>query len=298
MHSKLIIIDGNAIMHRAFHAIPPLSTPTGEPINAVHGFVSMLLRVVQDLKPTHIAVCFDQKEPTFRKKLLPSYQEQRPEMASELSSQFEKVYKFLDASKIKIYGLSGYEADDVIGTLTETLNPKSEILIITGDRDILQLVDDKRNIKLFMPIGGLANGQIFTEKETLVRMEVVPSQIPDLKSLIGDPSDNYKGVAGIGPKTAQTLLSKYKSKENIYKSLNEIPEKIREKLINGSKDCDMSYKLATIVRDVPVKFNFDDMNKWDLGNSNIIKLFEQEFGFKTLTERVKKLNSEKQLQLI
>jgi len=307
--SKLLLIDGNAILHRAFHAIPPLTTPNQEPINAVYGFVSILLNVIQNLKPTHLAVCFDEKEKTFRHIEFPEYQSQRPPTHDDLSSQFGKARDFLKASNIPIYSKSGFEADDVIGTIAEQCaksqnhisKPRiDEAVIITGDRDILQLVDDKKNIKLFMPVGGLSNGKIYGEAETIERMGVPPSQIVDLKALTGDSSDNYFGVRGIGPKTAINLLQCYVTLKQIYKNLDKISEKVREKLIKGEKDAQMSYKLATIVKDVPVKIDFDEMNKWNLGSTAVIKLF-QEFGFKTLTERIKlvskKIGLEKQTGL-
>lgn len=292
--NKLVLIDGNAVLHRAFHAIPPLTSKNGEPTNAIYGFVSMLLNIIQSLNPTHLAVCFDEKEKTFRHIEFPEYQSQRPPTHEDLSSQFEKARDFLEAAGVPIYSKSGYEADDIIGTIS---NKFENIVIITGDRDILQLVNDKKNIKLFMPVGGLSNGKIFGEKETLERMGVPPSQISDLKSLIGDQSDNYKGVSGIGPKTAIGLLSKYKSMSKIYKHLDELPEKLREKLKKGEKDAQMSYRLATIMKDVPIEIDFDGMDNWNIDSDKVKNLF-QEFGFKTLTKRVKsvseKLNKEKQ----
>jgi len=296
--SKLVLIDGNAILHRAFHAIPPLVTPNNEPINAVYGLVSMLLRVIQELKPTHIAVCFDEKEKTFRQEALPSYQAQRPPMADELSSQFAKARDFLKAAKIPVYSKSGYEADDVIGTISNKID---NVVIVTGDRDILQLVDDKRNIKLFMPVGGLVNGKLFGEAETVERMGVGPKLIPDYKGLVGDASDNYFGVPGIGPKTAITLLTRFGTLQKVYEHLQELPEKQKEKLEKGKEGAELSYKLATIIRDVPVDFNVEDMEKWKLDSQEVLDLFKV-FGFNTLTERIKKVGKEitdsKQMTLI
>lgn len=308
MADKLVIIDGNAIMHRAFHAMPPLNTPTGEPINAVHGFISMLLKIIQEIKPTHLAVAFDRKEPTFRQKELPTYQAQRPPMATELSSQFEKVTEFLDSANIPVYSKAGYEADDVIGTLAEqsTKNQKSkiknqndksklkifdEVVIVTGDRDQLQLVEDKKKIKLYMPVAGLINAKLYSEADATERMGVPPTQIVDYKALTGDASDNYFGITGIGPKTATTLLSKYGTLGGIYKNLDELPEKLRAKLTEGKKSADQSYMLATIVRDVPIDIDFDGMNKWNISGAGVISLFEK-FGFRTLTERIKKVGKE------
>lgn len=287
--SKLLIIDGNAIMHRAFHAMPPITTTAGEPINAVHGMASMLLKVITDLNPDLITVAFDEKEKTFRQKALPSYQAQRPPLPDELSSQFNKARDFLSAAGIPVYSKPGYEADDVIGTIATKFD--GEVVILTGDRDILQLVDDDKKIKLYMPIAGLSNAKLFGEAETFERMGVAPEQIPDYKALVGDASDNYFGVPGIGPKTASSLLLKYKTFENVYKNLHELPEKQRDKLNNGKESGELSYKLATIVLDVPLDFSFENMSGWDIDSEKVISLFEK-YGFKTLTERVKKVGKE------
>lgn len=303
---KLVIIDGNAIMHRAFHALPPLTTRGGEPINAVYGLVSMLLKVIADIKPTHIAVAFDRKEPTFRQKELPTYQTQRPPMADELSSQFEKAQTFLMAAGIPVYSKAGYEADDLIGTIVSSdkqlaISKIDEKIIVTGDRDQLQLIDDKLSIKLYMPVAGLINAKLYGEADTIERMGVPPTQIVDLKALTGDASDNYFGVSGIGPKTAITLLSKYKTVKGIYEHLNEISGAVKEKLEKGKKSADQSYFLATIDRNVPIDFDFTEMGKWNIANPKVIKLFE-DFGFKTLSDRIKKVGKEidnsKQMSLL
>jgi len=294
--NKLVLIDGNAILHRAFHAMPPLTTSAGEPINAVYGLVSMFLRVIQDLKPSAIAVAFDLKEPTFRNKEFKEYQSQRPPMANELSSQFEKAKDFFRVAGVPIYSKSGYEADDIIGTIAtrcaeipnDKLQMPNEVVIITGDRDILQLVDDKKNIKLYMPVTGLTNAKFFGEKETVERMGIPPNLIPDYKALVGDPSDNYPGVAGIGPKTAIGLLTKYESVDNIYAHLYDISPNLRQKLVNKKDDAKLFLHLATIVRNVPIKIDFEEMENWKIDSPEVLKLFEQ-FGFKTLSDRIKKV---------
>jgi DNA polymerase-1 len=284
--TKLVLIDGNAILHRAFHALPPLTTRSGEPINAVYGLTSMLLRVITDLKPTHIAVAFDEKEPTFRHKELATYQAQRPPTAEDLSPQFDKARDFLKAAGIPVYSMPGFEADDVIGTIAE--KAKKNVVIVTGDRDQLQLVDDKKNIKLYMPIAGLINAKLYGETETLERMGVGPKLIADYKALVGDASDNYFGVPGIGPKTAINLLDKFGSFKGIYKNLKDVPEKVREKLEKGQASAEQSFMLATIVTSVPIEPDFEAMEKWKLDSQKVLNLFN-EYGFKTLTERVKKV---------
>lgn len=294
---KLILVDGNAILHRAFHALPPLTTKRGEPINAVYGLISTLLKVIQDLKPTHIAVCFDEKEPTFRHREFAGYQAQRPPMTDELSSQFEKAKKIIEAFKIPIYSKVGFEADDVIGTLAS--NAKQEVIIVTGDSDILQLVGGR--VKVYLPIVGLSSAKLMGEKEVKEKLGIAPKQVADYKALVGDPSDNYPGVAGIGPKTAISLLEKYLNLDGIYAHLEEISPSVRDKLIKGEDDAKLSLRLATIVKDVPVKFDIGACGKWDIDSQAVLDLFSK-FGFKTLTERVKKvgknLDNEKQMPLL
>lgn len=298
--SKLVLVDGNAILHRAYHALPPLTDREGEPINAVYGFVSMLLRIIEDLKPTGIAVAFDRKEPTFRKKEFKEYQAHRPETDDELSSQFGKAKKVVEAFGIPIYDKKGFEADDVIGTIAKKAQKKfDEIDIVTGDRDILQLVNGK--VKVYMPIRGLSEGKLYGSKEVEEKMGVNPSQIVDYKALVGDPSDNYPGVKGIGPKTASKLLKEFKDFKNIYKNLKKVDEKTAEKLKENKKLADMSYKLARIVTDVPVKFSVDDFEKWSLRSNNLENIFTK-LGFKTLRKRTSalanKLDEEKQMSLL
>ena len=285
--SKLVLIDGNAILHRAFHAMPPLTTTNGEPINAVYGLISMFLRVIQDLKPTDIAVAFDEKEKTFRQIAFKEYQTQRPPTAEDLSSQFAKARDFFKAARVPVYSKPGFEADDVIGTIAE--KAKEDVVIVTGDRDILQLINDK--VKLYMPVVGLTNAKLYGEAEARERMGVPPEQIPDYKALVGDPSDNYPGVAGIGPVSAEKLLEKYKTIDNIYAHLTDIEPKVRAKLEAKKDDAKLFHKLATIVRNVPIEIDFPQMEKWKVDSPEVIKLFEK-YGFKTLTERIKKVGKE------
>lgn len=296
--SKLLLIDGNAVLHRAYHALPPLSSRDGQPINAVYGFISMLLRLVTDLKPSHIAVAFDTPKPTFRHSEYVGYQAHRPRMHSDLGSQFQIVYAVLSAMQIPTYKLPGYEADDVIGTVACQAKEENEVVIVTGDRDILQLVDD--NVKVYMPVRGL-EGKLYGEEEVMERMKVAPYQIIDYKALAGDSSDNYPGVAGIGPKTASNLLTKYQTLENIYKHLDELPEKVAKKLAEGAEPAGIAKKLATIVCDAPITIHMNEAAKWDVDHSDALKLFEQ-LGFRTLTARIQKVgkevDKEKQMKLI
>ncbi len=297
--NKLLLIDGNAILHRAYHALPKtLTTTDGEPINAVYGFVSMLLTLISDLKPTHIAIAFDRKEPTFRHKEFKKYQSHRPETDKELIGQFAKSRDVVDAFSIPFYDKKGFEADDVIGTIAKKAR-LDKVIIVTGDKDILQLVDNE--IKVYMPIRGLKEAQMMGKKEVFDKLGVKPEQIIDYKALVGDPSDNYPGVYGVGPKTAEVLLAKYNTYKEIYKHLDEIDENTAKKLKDGKKGGDISYKLAKIVTSVPIKYKLTDMNRWEMGNKKTIDLFA-EYGFRSLTKRVihlgEEIEKEKQLKLL
>jgi DNA polymerase I len=309
--NRLVLVDGNAILYRAYHAMPDLTNYKGDHIGALHGMVSMLLKAIQDLRPTHIIFCFDEKGENFRHKLLKTYQENRTAPDESLIPQLENAPDLVRALGIPVYSHNGYEADDLIGTIAnkvvssqklvvskknQTTNYKLpttdyEVIIVTGDRDLLQLVDDKHHIKLLMPLKGLVEGQMYDEAGAKERMGVPPSQVVDLKGLTGDASDNYKGVPGIGPKTAQKLLDEFDGFIDIYKNLDKIPEKIRKKLETGRESGELSYKLAQIVKDVDIDIDFEAAKDWDLISPKALKKYE-EVGFKSLTERIKKVFQE------
>lgn len=298
--SKLILIDGNAILHRAYHALPPLTTKRGEPINAVYGFISMLLRVIQDLKPTHLVVAFDRKEPTFRHKEYKQYQAHRPKTDKKLISQFDKAKRVIDAFGIPYYDKAGFEADDVIGTLAKQAEKKlDETIIVTGDKDILQLVTKKT--KVYLPVRGLSDAKLMEEEDVMEKMGVRPDQVDDYKALVGDPSDNYPGVPGIGHKTATKLLAEYGTVEDVYKNIDKIQERVAKKLKEGKDLAIISQKLAEIVTNVPVKLDVEKSGKWKINSKNVLDLFA-EYGFKTLTKRANKvgeeINKEKQMSLL
>lgn len=284
-------------MHRAFHALPPLTGRDGQPTNAVYGFISMLFRIIEDLKPTHLAVAFDRPEPTFRKLLFAAYQATRPHMDDTLSSQFPIVRDVMTAMHIPIYEKAGFEADDVLGTIAKKIkeqkvkskntdqNVKMEtIIIVTGDRDMLQLVDE--NIRLYMPIGGLANAKLFTISDVKEKYGVNPWQFVDYKALIGDASDNYPGVSGIGPKTAATLLVKHKTLDTLYKEMDTESPRMVEKLTAGKENVTMARKLAAINPDVDIDIDVEGMKVEDINTPECRELFEK-IGFNTLLKRLK-----------
>lgn len=309
--SKLVLIDGNAIIHRAYHALPKtLTDANGNLTNAVYGFGNILVKIISDLKPTHVVVCFDRKEPTFRKKINKDYQAHRPEMDESLVSQVDVIKQLVDAFKIPRYEKVGFEADDLIGTLAKqvTKNTKfpisnnkhvDEVVIVTGDKDIMQLIDDK--IKVYMPVQGLSQAKLYDKAETQKKLGVLPSQIVDYKALVGDPSDNYKGVPGIGPKTAQDLLTEYGDLDHIYKNLDKIGGSVSEKLKENKDSAYESQKLAQILTDVKIDFDLDAARQWQIDGPQALEFCEK-YRLRSLKNRIKSLGKEiaskKQMQLM
>ena len=290
---KLLIIDGNAIAHRAYHAIPELTNKKGEHTNAVYGFVSILTNLTYTLKPTHLVVTFDEKEKTFRRKEYEHYQAKRPKMDDWLSSQIDKIRQWLEAAQVSVYSKGGYEADDVIGTIADrSVDNFDNIVIVTGDRDLFQLINKKT--KVYVPIKGLKEGKLYGEEEVRQEFDFDPIQMVDYKALVGDASDNYPGVAGIGPKTARDLITRYKKVEDIYQDLDMIEERVKVKLKKGKKDAFFFKKLATLFKDVPITFDSKDWEGWDLGGE-LSTAYLTGLGFKSILKRLPKKESQGQL---
>lgn len=278
---KLVLIDGNAIIHRAFHALPPLSNSKGEPTNAVHGFFSMLLSIIDSQNPDNLIVCFDRAKPTFRQALFVGYQQNRPAMADDLKPQIVFVHDILKKLKVCVFEVDGFEADDLIGALSRQAKDKNfEVVIVSGDKDLLQLVSSK--VKILMPIVGISKSVLMGEKEVEEKYGIKPSQVVDYKALIGDASDGYPGVSGIGPKTAQELVSKFKNLEDIYQNLKKINPKISIKLATDAEQAALAKKLATIDVNAPVTFKSDSCKSPDLVQAGTVL---KSFGFRTLSER-------------
>ncbi len=291
---KLILIDGNAILHRAFHALPPLNNKKGQQTNAVYGFFSMLFKIITDLNPEYLAVCFDRPKPTFRKELYVGYQAKRPKMDDDLVPQIKLVHKGLKKANIQVFEIDGYEADDLIGTIsTQAVKNKKEnlqVIILSGDRDLLQLVNHK--VKVLAPIIGMTKMILFDEEKVKEKYHLKPIQIIDYKALVGDSSDNYPGVQGVGPKTASELLKKYETFENLYKHLGELPEKISIKLAQDAEQAALCLKLATIVNNAPLKLKLDDASLIKLNKEKLIQFFKT-MGFKSLINRIINKKEEK-----
>lgn len=289
-----MVIDGSAIVHRAYHAMPPFTTSAGIPTGAISGFFSMLLKLIQELKPVHIAVAFDRPKPTFRQQMYVGYQANRPKMESDLSDQFGIIIKILHSAKISEFAVDGFEADDIIGTIAHKARDMGNIVyIVTGDRDMLQLVNHKT--KVLMPIKGISEVKIMDEHEVLEKYGVDPNRIVDLKSLTGDASDNYPGVSGIGPKTAANLINEYGNVDNVFKHLDDVAIKnkgLAQKLIDGAESAIMSKKLATILTDVPFPYDVDDCDVEKI-DAEAFKKALVEYEFKTLPKRVEEVLNHK-----
>ncbi len=276
-------------MHRAFHAIPPFKAKDGTPTNAVYGFISMIHKAVCDYQPSNVMVCFDTPAKTFRKKIFKKYQAHRPKVADDFKIQMPLVKKALDEAIIYHLEKPGYEADDIIGTVVSKVKETFKVLILTGDKDILQLVD--KNVFVVSPIRGLSKIKLYTPEEVKKSFGVKPSQIVDFKALIGDQSDNYIGAKGIGPKTALSLIGEYQTAENLLDHLDEInKERIKKILKKHKKNVQMAKKLAIILNDVPIEFRVEK-SQFKKFNENL-KTFLQEFGMDSLIKRIFKKNEE------
>ncbi len=253
--SKLVLIDGNSLINRAFYATPPLTNKDGISTNAVFGFVNMLIKVINDVKPDHILVAFDRREPTFRHKMYTEYKGTRKPMPEDLRPQIPLLKEVLTKMGIKIYDKAGFEADDIIGTVAKKYT--GETIIITGDKDSFQLVDEKTSV--YFTRRGISDIDILDNNNFKEKTGILPCQVTDLKACMGDSSDNIPGIVGVGEKTAHTLIETYQNIENIYQNLGEFKGKLLEKIANGKDLCFLSKVLATIDVNVDIDLKEDDL---------------------------------------
>jgi DNA polymerase I len=290
----LVIIDANALIHRCFHALPPLTTPKGEPIGAVYGTVNIILKMMRELNPTHIAACFDLGEPTFRHEEYKAYKGKREKTPEDLGPQFAATKKLFDAFGVQHFEKSGFEADDLIGALSEKFKKEADkILIVTGDLDTLQLVEDEK-VMVYTMKKSWQETTIYDEKAVKERFELLPNQMTDFKGIKGDPSDNIPGVLGIGEKGAITILKKYGSLENLYKEMEDPlfdpPKEIKagtiKKLREQKEQAFFSKYLATIRKDITLDVSLDDLEFRGFNPDKIVPLFE-EWRFDSLIPRLK-----------
>jgi DNA polymerase-1 len=274
----LVLFDGNGLIHRAFHALPPFTIrKTGETVGAVYGFTSILLKALNDLKPTHYAVAFDKKAPTFRHKMFEEYKATRPETPAELVGQFGRVRELVQAFNIPIYELDGFEADDVLGTLSEQAAVQGmDTVIVTGDADMMQLVTDKTKVLYPKARGSFGDADLYDAAAVLAKYEVPPEHIADYKALKGDPSDNIPGVKGIGEKTAVKLIQQFGSIEQIYEHLDEVtPPKLQALLRENREVARQSKILTTIVTKAPVTLNLEEAQASHYNRSKVADLFRE-----------------------
>ena len=295
---RIVLLDTHAIIHRAYHALPDFATASGEPTGALYGVSTMILSIVSSLNPDYIIACYDMPGGTFRSEATATYKANRKKNDDELNDQIKKSRALMDAFGIPYYEMKGYEADDLLGTLSEILkkDKENEIIISSGDMDTLQLVDGKR-VQVFTLKRGLTDTVLYDEKAVKERFGFGPKLLPDYKGLRGDPSDNIIGIAGIGEKTATTLITEFGTIENIYKKLKKnkedfkkagITDRIIKLLEEGEEEALFSKTLATIMREVPVDFSLPKkVWKESASIENIEKVFGQ-FEFKSLIPRFKK----------
>ena len=294
--SKLLIVDGHAVIHRAYHSIPPLDV-NGQPVNALYGFYSMLLSAISQINPKYLIVCLDSPGPTFRQSEFVGYRAKRKAPDHDLISQLPLLAETLEQSKIHTFAMGGYEADDLIGTVAKQIAKKKfidEIIIITGDKDLMQLVTKK--VHLLMPLRGLSETKLFKPEDVYEKLNVKPKQVIDLKALMGDMSDCYPGVAGIGPKAATDLLSQYQNLDNIYSHIEEIKPSIKDKLTKEKDNAYLSKKLATIIDNIPLNINLSQA-KWRPEIIYSLKNMFKSYNFKSLISRLDQETKPKQSSL-
>lgn len=258
MENKLAIIDGSSLLYRAFYALPPtMTSPDGVPTNAVYGFLRMLLSLYRELDPAYVAVTFDKDRQTFRTEMYDGYKATRKPAPAELVPQFDLILEVMHVMGVAVYSLSGYEGDDVLGTLSARYEKELPVAIVTGDRDALQLASDRTTVYLTQK--GISSMSEMTPKAVVEKYGITPSQVIDMKALMGDTADNIPGVPGIGEKTALKLLTQYKTLDNLYAHVDEIKGAQGKKLAAGKDMAYLSYKLAAIKRDVPMETTLEEM---------------------------------------
>lgn len=295
----LVLIDVHAVLHRAFHALPDFKSSSGEPTGALYGVTAFIIKIIKELKPDYIAACYDLPEPTFRKEMYGDYKARRPKMDDELATQINRSRDIFNVFNIPIYDLSGFEADDMLGTIVEQMKNNSDVKIIiaSGDLDTLQLVKDD-DIVVFTLKKGISESVIYDEDAVKERFGFEPKLLTDYKGLKGDPSDNIIGVHGIGEKSATDLIQKFGTIEELYKKLranrNElleagIKERIVKLLEENEEEALFSKTLAEIRRDAPINFEIEKSDWKKSFDTEKIKSLLSEFGFKTLINRLEEI---------
>ncbi|MBU3934672.1 hypothetical protein KKC00_01775 [Patescibacteria group bacterium] len=287
---RLIILDSNALLHRAFHALPPLTTKKGEPTGAVYGFLLTLFKAIKDLSPDYIVACFDVAVPTFRHQKFADYKAKRPKTPEEIKIQLPRIKEILAVLKVPIFEKEGFEADDLIATISAMAserNDQLEVYILSGDLDTLQLVN--KNIKVYTLGRGIKDTVIYDKEKVYSRFGVTPEQIVDFKSLVGDPSDNIPGVSGIGKKTAADLLKEFSTIDNIYQKLEDsgidVKPRIKDALLKNKEQAFFARTLIEVKKDVDVNFDIEKCLFGNFNRSEVEKILI-DFEFNSLVSRL------------
>jgi len=292
---NFLILDSNSILHRAFHALPKLTTSKGQPVNAVYGFLLVLFKVIKEFSPDYIFACFDYPAKTFRHQLFKEYKSKRPPTPDDLKNQIPILKEILQNFNIPILEKEGFESDDIIGSIIYQIKEKEKLdnvnfIIVSGDTDILQLID--KDTKVYLLQKGIKKTLLYDEN--LFRQKffnLAPNQLIDFKALVGDSSDNIPGVKGIGKKTAISLLLNYGNLENLYKKLEEkklkekLSLKIREILIKDKEKAFFSKELISIKKDIPL--TIDNLFLWDYDFNNVVSIFKK-YEFNSLISKIPK----------
>ncbi len=286
MKKRLVLVDGSSYLYRAYYALPPLKSPKGKPTGAIYGFIRMISSLMRDLSPEYIAVAFDIPGKTFRHEKYEEYKANRKETPDDLKIQIPEIKKLIKLWGIKILELPGYEADDIIATLAKKGEKEGyEVIIVTPDKDMMQLVDE--NIKILNPV----TGEIFDKEKVKEKYGVYPEQFVEYLAMIGDTVDNIIGVKGVGPKTAQKLLNKYGSIENIYAHLDELKPKLKEAFLEAKDRIKENIFLVKLKTDVPIDIAIEDLRKEKADLQKLKEEFE-ELGFKSLIKDIHKPKEE------
>jgi len=289
---NFVIIDANSVIHRAFHALPPLKNKKGELVNAIYGFLLVLFKIIKEFNPRYLAACFDLAEPTFRKQAYDQYKAKRKKPPQEFYDQIPKLKEVLKIFNIPVCEKPGFEGDDIIGTLSSSSRPAAKNIIVSGDLDTLQLVDENTNVYFLSK--GVKEAALYNRNLVKKRYEGLSGEeLIDFKALRGDLSDNIPGVKGIGEKTALELIKDFKTIENLYKSIDDerIGEKTRAKLAAGKDMAFLSKELAEIKKDVPMETSLSKY-QWGGYDPRLVKNVLEELDFKSLIKRIPGLEDE------
>lgn len=289
----LFLIDSHSLIHRCFHALPPLTSPSGAPIQSIYGLSNILFKITREEKPDYIAACFDRPEPTFRKEQYAEYKAHRPAAPDELVSQIIEAHRLFEMFGIRSFELPGFEADDLIATLAERFKSDRnlKIVILTGDLDTLQLVvGDRVVVRTFKK--GISDTFTYDEQAVRERYGLEPRQLIDYKALVGDPSDNIKGVPGVGPKTASDMLKKFGTLEELYRRLGE-DAKAEKKLRGTEEEALRAKSLVILNRNSPITIPPLEALTVRTDTSRLVGYFEG-LGFESL---LKRLGAERQMQM-